>query len=89
MSLISTNFIKASIVCAAITGLYALVIASISLKGQLANQGINTPVLNTLFEASKVIDDLWSHLFEGWYRSFLLALISCVLLLIWLKSKNA
>ncbi len=79
------NFIKAVITCAITTCIYTLYTSTSSYQAQLAGEGQEVGKIEALMHYSTVTD-VWSRMLTGWLPLFAVSLLSCLLLLLWLKS---
>ncbi|MGB5397154.1 MAG: hypothetical protein WBN96_08400 [Gammaproteobacteria bacterium] len=79
------NSIKALIVCFLITGAYTLYSSTNSYQAELAGEGQEVGKIEALMHYSTVID-VWSRMLTGWLPLFAISLLSCLLLLLWLKT---
>ena len=80
-----TNFMKALIVCLLLTGSYTLYTSTRSYQAQLASEGQEVGKIEALMHYSTAID-VWSRMLAGWLPLFVISLLSCLLLLLWLKT---
>ena len=79
------NSIKALIVCAVTSGTYTLYTTTADFQDQLAREGQEVGKIEALMHYS-TLTDVWSRMLYGWLQLFFICLISCYLLLLWLKS---
>ena len=81
------NSIKALFVCAVTTGLYTLYTSTVSFQEQLAREGQEVGKIETLMHYS-TLADVWSRMLSGWLQLFIICFISCLLLMLWLKTPD-
>lgn len=81
------NIIKAFFICALTTGLYTLYTSTSSFQGQLAKEGLDIGKIEALLHYS-TLADVWSRIVPGWFQLFFLCFITCLLLMLWLKSPD-
>ena len=81
------NSIKAFFLCAATTGLYNLYASTSSYQEQLAQEGQEVGKIEAMMHYS-TLTDVWSRTLSGWLHLFIICFISCMLLLLWLKSSD-
>lgn len=81
------NSIKALIVCALTSGMYTLYITTADFQDQLAREGQEVGKIEALMHYS-TLTDVWSRMLYGWLQLFFICLISCYLLMLWLKSPD-
>lgn len=79
------NSIKALIVCAVTSGMYTLYTTTADFQAQLAREGQEVGKIEALMHYS-TLTDVWSRMLYGWLQLFVICLISCYLLMLWLKS---
>ena len=79
------NSIKALIVCAVTSGIFTLYTTTADFQDQLAREGQEVGKIEALMHYS-TLTDVWSRMLYGWLQLFFICLISCYLLLLWLKS---
>jgi len=78
------NAIKAFIISALISATYTLYISTSDYQDQLAREGQEVGKIEALMHYSSLMD-VWSRLMSGWFHSFFVCFISCLLLMLWLK----
>ncbi len=78
------NSIKAVIICAVISGIYTLYISTRSFQEQLAGEGMEVGKIEALMHYSTLID-VWSRMLSGWIPLFAICLVSCFLLMAWIR----
>jgi len=79
------NSIKALIICVLITVTYTLYTSTIAFQAQLAREGQEVGKIEALMHYSSLMD-VWSRMFSGWFQLFVICYISCLLLMLWLKT---
>lgn len=82
--------IKALLICAVVNAVYTFFTASSALMRQAENSGNDMGRLESFIYFSKVIEDFWPHIINGWFHSFGLSFVCCLILLalIHLKTHN-
>jgi hypothetical protein len=81
------NSIKALIICALITGIYTLYTSTSAFQAQLAGEGQEVGKIEALMHYSTLMD-VWSRMLSGWFHLFIICFISCLLLMLWLKTPD-
>ena len=81
------NSIKAFFLCVVTTGLYNLYASTSSYQDQLAQEGQEVGKIEAMMHYS-TLTDVWSRTLSGWLHLFIICFISCMLLLLWLKSSD-
>ena len=82
------NIFKASLICALLNAAYTFFISSGMFVEQLASEGQETGRIEAFINAAQITENFWPHIIEGWAYGFGLSLISCLILLLWLKKEN-
>jgi hypothetical protein len=78
------NMIKALVVSVLVSGLYTLYSTTSSYQEQLAGEGQEVGKIEALMHYSSLVD-VWSRMLSGWLHILAVCVISCVLLMFWLK----
>ena len=82
------NIIKATVISALISGVYTFFVSSSVFMEQLASEGQETGRIEAFTNAAQITEGFWPHIMEGWAYGFGISLISCLILLLWLKKQN-
>jgi hypothetical protein len=78
------NITKAIIICAIVIGLHTIYVTATSMQSVLVAEGQDVSRIEALSYHVSYID-FWSGMFFSWLYDFALSLVSCLLLLLWLK----
>jgi hypothetical protein len=78
------NITKAIIICAIVIALQTIYATATSMQSVLVAEGQNVSRIEALSYHITYID-FWSGMFFSWLYNFSLSMISCLLLLLWLK----
>ena len=81
------NTIKAFVICVFVTGAYTLYTSTSSFQDQLAREGQEVGKIEALMHYS-TLTDVWSRMLSGWLHLFIISLISCFILMVWLKTPD-
>jgi hypothetical protein len=83
------SVIKTVVVCALLSAAGTFYMATSSFQKTLANSGREAGRLESLFKmADMSAGDIWVKLFTSWGYTFSVAVISCLIVLLWLKKKK-
>ena len=82
------HILKAILICAIINVIYTFYTSSGAFVRQLAMEGQEVGRIKAFIDTAKITEGFWSHIAVGWLYGFVLTLISCLLLLLWLKKEN-
>jgi len=78
------NIVKAIIICAIVIALHTIYVTSTSLQSELFAEGQDVSRIEAFTYHLSYID-VWNEMFFIWAYDFVLSLISCLLLLRWLR----
>jgi hypothetical protein len=78
------NIVKAIIICAIVVALHTIYVASTSMQSVLVAEGQDVSRIEALSYHVSYID-FWGGMFFHWLSEFAQSLVSCLLLLLWLK----
>jgi len=78
------NIIKAIIICAIVIALHTVYATATSMQSVLVAEGQDVSRIEALTYHLSYID-FWSGMFFSWLSDFSLSMVSCLLLLLWLK----
>lgn len=81
------NSIKALVVSILTAGVYTLYTSTNRFQEQLAREGVEVGKIEALLHYS-TLTDIWYRMQFDWLHLFVICLISCLLLLFWLKSSD-
>ena len=84
----SLNIFKASLICALLNAIYSFFVSSGVFVEQLALEGQEMGRIEAFINVAQITENFWPHILEGWAYGFGLSLISCLILLLWLKKQN-
>lgn len=82
------NLLKALFVCTVTTILYSLYTTTSDFQSQLAKEGQDVGKIEALMHYS-TLTDVWSRILSGGFHLFFISFISCLLLMLWLKSPDS
>jgi hypothetical protein len=78
------NVVKAIIICTIVIALHTIYVTSTSMQSVLVAEGQDVSKLEAL-TYHLTYADFWNRMFLNWLYEFVLSLVSCLLLLLWLK----
>jgi uncharacterized membrane protein len=78
------NVVKAIVICALVILLHTFYITAASLQEALVAEGQNVSKIEA-FSYFMSYSEVWSGIFLSWAYDFVLTLISCLLLLLWIR----
>ncbi len=82
------NIIKAVLICAIINITYTFYVSTNVFQQQLAANGQEVGRIKAFMITTQQTDGFWFHIFKAWGTGFGIALISCLLLLFWMKKQT-
>jgi hypothetical protein len=78
------NVVKAIVICAVVILLHTFYVTAVSLQDALVAEGQNVSKIEAMSYFMSY-HEVWSGIFFGWAYDFVLSLISCLLLLLWIR----
>ena len=82
------NIIKAILVCAIVNAIYTFYSSSTVFMEQVASWGEDAGRIKAFMRVAEVTSGFWPHILKGWAYTFILSLISCLVLLAWAQQKT-